>query len=207
MTHPTPDGGLLYPETPSQTAGPFLHIGLALDVAGLPPREPEIGREIGTAEAAGEAIEIHGLVIDGNGDPVEDIFVEAWQADAHGVYQTDYRAENAFRGFGRSAPGPSDAGWWVFHTVKPGCVAHPNGQPMAPHINLMLFARGINIHLHTRLYFDDEHEANGRCPFFNALPPGRRDTLIARRDPQADTPRYRLEIHLQGPQETVFFDF
>ncbi|MES1947811.1 protocatechuate 3,4-dioxygenase subunit alpha [Salinisphaera sp. C84B14] len=207
MTRPTRDEGLSYPETPSQTAGPFVHIGLALDVAGLPPRASEIGPEIAAADAAGEAIEIHGRVIDGNGDPVEDIFVEAWQADAHGVYQTDYRAEHAFRGFGRSAPSATDDGWWTFYTVKPGRVAHPGGQPMAPHINLMLFARGINIHLHTRLYFDDEHQANAGCRFFNALPPSRRDTLIARRDTQADTPRYRFEIHLQGPQETVFFDF
>jgi protocatechuate 3,4-dioxygenase alpha subunit len=176
-------------------------------VAGLPPRNGEIGPDIATVDAEGEAVEIIGTVIDGNGDTVDDMLVEAWQADAHGVYRTDYRSDRAFRGFGRSAPGADDAGRWSLRTIKPGRVAHPSGKPMAPHINLMLFARGINIHLHTRLYFDDENEANAACPFFNALPPSRRNTLVATRDPHDDTPCYRFVIHLQGPQETVFFDF
>ena len=207
MTQPTRDGQLRYPESPSQTAGPYVHIGLALEVAGLPPRDVEIGPEIATRDAEGEQIEIVGTVIDGNGDVVEDILIEAWQADVNGVYQTDYRAERAFRGFGRSAPGEHDAGELALHTIKPGRVAHPNGQPMAPHINLMLFARGINIHLHTRLYFDDEAEANAACPFLARVPPTRRDTLITTRENNDGVPRYRFEIHLQGPRETVFFDF
>ncbi|ROO27623.1 protocatechuate 3,4-dioxygenase subunit alpha [Salinisphaera orenii MK-B5] len=207
MTQPTEDGGLMYPESPSQTAGPYVHIGLALEVAGLPPRDDEIGPEIATPDAEGEPVEIVGRVIDGNGDTVEGILVEAWQADANGVYQTDYRADRAFRGFGRSAPGEHDAGEWSLHTIKPGRVPHPNGDAMAPHINLMLFARGINIHLNTRLYFDDEADANAACPFLTRVPPSRRDTLIATRENGSDKPRYRFEIHLQGPQETVFFDF
>ncbi|MBO9471147.1 protocatechuate 3,4-dioxygenase subunit alpha [Endozoicomonas sp. G2_2] len=207
MTQPTKNGQLLYPESPSQTAGPYVHIGLALEVAGLPPRDFEIGPEIATAEAAGEAIEIVGTVIDGNGDVVDDILVEAWQADAEGIYQTDYRADRAFRGFGRTAPGEHDDGQWWLHTIKPGRVAHPSSAPMAPHINLMLFARGINIHLNTRVYFDDEAEANAACPFLARVPAGRRDTLIATREHGGDTPRYRVAIHLQGPRETVFFDF
>ncbi|ROO28976.1 protocatechuate 3,4-dioxygenase subunit alpha [Salinisphaera orenii YIM 95161] len=197
----------MYPESPSQTAGPYVHIGLALEVAGLPPRDDEIGPTIATTAAEGEPIEIVGTVIDGNGDAVEDILVEAWQADANGVYQTDFRTDRAFRGFGRSAPGENDAGQWSFQSVKPGRVTHPNGGEMAPHINLMLFARGINIHLNTRLHFDDESTANAACPFFNGLPPSRRDTLVARRESDGETARYRFEIHLQGPQETLFFDF
>jgi len=198
-------------ETASQTAGPYVHIGLALEVAGLPPRDSEIGPEIATPDADGEPIEIVGTVLDGNGETVEDILVEAWQADADGAYQTDYRADRAFRGFGRSAPAENDAGEWSLQTIKPGHAAHPNGQPMAPHINLMLFARGINIQLHTRLYFDDENESNAACPFLNRVPPTRRDTLIATREDSGDDKsaiaRYRFVIHLQGPRETVFFDF
>lgn len=207
MTQPTNDGQLRYPETPSQTAGPYVHIGLALAVAGLPPREVEIGAQMATVEASGQAIEIVGTVIDGNGQPVDDILVEAWQADADGIYQTDYRTDRAFNSLGRSAPGADDAGEWSLRTVKPGAVAYPDGRPMAPHINLILFARGINIHLHTRLYFDDEAEANAACPFLARVPPARRDTLVARRETGGELPRYHFVIHLQGERETVFFDF
>lgn len=195
------------PETPSQTAGPYVHIGLALAVAGLAPRDTEIGHCLAGDGAAGEAIEIHGVVLDGNGQPVDDVLVEAWQADANGEYVTDYRAANAFNSYGRSAPAAQANGEWCFHTVRPGAVAHPNGAPMAPHINLTVFARGINIGLHTRLYFDDEQRANQSCPLLGQVPSWRRDTLIARREPGAGPPCYRFVIRLQGDDETVFFDF
>ena len=203
-----PDSVFL-PESPSQTAGPYVHIGLALNVAGLPERDHEIANVMAGASAEGQRIHLRGLVLDGNEVPVDDVLIETWQADANGRYVTEFSFDNVFNSFGRAAPGMGvdRAGWWSFITIKPGCLPHPDGPEMAPHINLMVFARGINIHLHTRLYFDDEHQANAGCPFFNALPPSRRDTLIARRDTQAETPRYRFEIHLQGPQETVFFDF
>lgn len=196
-------------ESPSQTAGPYVHIGLALDVAGLPEREHEIGPVMATPQAQGEPVEIAGVVIDGIGDPVADILVEAWQADASGRYVTDFAFDNDFNSLGRSAPEAADAGRWVFRTVKPGRVMHPDGVEMAPHVNLMLFARGINIHLHTRLYFDDEAEANDACPFLQRVPPSRRHTLVARRDGENDAgmARYEIVIRLQGENETVFFDF
>ncbi|GAB3677207.1 protocatechuate 3,4-dioxygenase subunit alpha [Salinisphaera aquimarina] len=204
-----PDSVFL-PETPSQTAGPYVHIGLALDVAGLPPRDYEIGNRLAGADAAGQRIEIRGVVLDGDERPVDDILVELWQADADGVYPRAFRADNAFNGFGRAAPGAADDGRWSFTTIKPGRVPHPDGTAMAPHVNLMLFARGINIHLHTRLYFDDETEANAKCPFLARVPGWRRDTLIARRtqDNDAGEPIYEFVVRLQGGnQETVFFDF
>ena len=79
---------------------------------------------------------------------------------------------------------------------------------MAPHINLTLFARGVNIHLQTRLYFDDESEANAQCPVLSRIEsPVRRQTLIAKREEVDGKVRYRLDIRLQGEGETVFFDF
>lgn len=199
--------GVLWPETPSQTAGPFVHIGLALAVAGLPPRVDEIDNRLATEDAEGEPIEIRGLVIDGNGQPVEDVLVEAWQADAQGVYRTDFRIDNAFKGFGRAAPSQEERGEWRLQTIKPGRVDHPDGRPMAPHINLMLFARGINIHLHTRLYFDDEDASNKDCPFLARVPGWRRNTLVATHESDSDIATYRFVIRLQGADETVFFDF
>lgn len=200
------------PETASQTAGPYVHIGLALAVAGLPEREHEIGNRMARPDAAGQSIRVHGLVLDGNDAPVDDLLVEAWQADAQGHYVTDFAFDRPFNSFGRTAPENTrtgERGWWTFDTVKPGRVAYPDGRVMAPHINLMLFARGINIHLHTRMYFDDEDAANRACPVLSRVPEFRRSTLVARhRDRAGDgAPAYEFVIHLQGPKETVFFDF
>ncbi|WP_423822014.1 protocatechuate 3,4-dioxygenase subunit alpha [Salinisphaera sp. SPP-AMP-43] len=208
---PLDPNSVFLPETPSQTAGPYVHIGLALNVAGLPEREHEIANVMAGADAEGQRIHLHGLVLDGNDLPVEDVLIETWQADAQGRYVTEFSFDNAFNSFGRAAPGMGvdRAGGWSFATVKPGRVGHPDGSEMAPHINLMVFARGINIHLHTRVYFEDEAEANQACPFLNRVPAERRPTLIATRseDSQAGEPVYEFVIRLQGQDETVFFDF
>lgn len=201
----TPNRHDLLPETPSQTAGPYVHIGLALAAAGNPTREVEIWNELAKPSAPGEHILLTGQVFDGNGNLVRDSFLEFWQADHQGQYDPVYDVEKAFNGFGRTAT-TFDAGDWTLHTIKPGQVADQRGQPMAPHINVTLFARGINIHLQTRLYFDDEVEANARCPVYNLPEPERRPTLLARRCEIDGRLAYRFDIYLQGPQETVFFD-
>jgi protocatechuate 3,4-dioxygenase alpha subunit len=78
---------------------------------------------------------------------------------------------------------------------------------MAPHVNLWLAARGVNIGLSTRLYFADEATANADDPVLNIVdPPSRRATLLAHRTSRDGTAIYTFDIHLQGPQETVFFD-
>lgn len=197
----------IMPETASQTAGPYVHIGLALHVAGLPERAQEIGNRLATPEAKGEYIEVVGTVIDGNGDLVRDAVLEAWQADAEGQYQPRFNADAAFNSFGRTATTVEDGGEWRLYTVKPGPVPRDDGF-MAPHINLSIMARGINIHLQTRMYFEDEVEANARCPILTAVESEqRRGTLTAGRESGGDIPRYRFDIRLQGPGETVFFDF
>lgn len=79
---------------------------------------------------------------------------------------------------------------------------------MAPHINVSLFARGINVHLHTRIYFEDEAEANKLDPVLNLIEqPQRRETLIAKRCEVDGQLAYRFDIRIQGEGETVFFDF
>ncbi|MBW0238624.1 protocatechuate 3,4-dioxygenase subunit alpha [Pseudomonas sp. D1HM] len=197
----------LLPETPSQTAGPYVHIGLALAAAGNPPRPEEIWSEMARPDASGEHIMLLGNVYDGNGHLVRDAFLEVWQADHRGAYDEAFDSEKAFNSFGRTAT-TFDAGEWVLNTVKPGVVKNAAGVPMAPHINVTLFARGINIHLQTRLYFSDESEANAVCPVLNLIEqPQRRETLIAQRCEVQGKTAYRFDIYLQGTGETVFFDF
>ncbi|ARI88855.1 TPA: protocatechuate 3,4-dioxygenase subunit alpha [Pseudomonas aeruginosa] len=194
-------------ETPSQTAGPYVHIGLALAAAGNPTRDLEIWNRMAREDAPGQHILLLGHVYDGNGHLVRDSFLEFWQADSEGRYQERYDPERPFNSFGRTAT-TFDAGEWTLHTVKPGGVRNAQGVPMAPHINVSLFARGINIHLQTRLYFDDEAEANAACPMLNLIEQApRRDTLLARRCEVDGQLAYRFDIRIQGDNETVFFDF
>lgn len=205
-----PTAALMLRETASQTAGPYVHIGLALDVAGLPERDEEIWNRMAGEGAQGQRIEVIGRVIDGNGDPVRDALIEAWQADSQGNYQSQFDLKAPFNSFGRTATTAEGNSEWMLHTIKPGAVAAPDGRMMAPHITLTLFARGVNIHLQTRLYFEDEAEANAQCPVLCAIEsPARRQTLIAAREPDSDNgiARYRLDIRLQGEDETVFFDY
>lgn len=197
----------LLPETPSQTAGPYVHIGLALEAAGNPTRDQEIWNRMAKPGAPGEHIVLIGHVYDGNGHLVRDSFLEFWQANHEGVYDTAFDLEKSFNSFGRTAT-TFDAGEWTLHTIKPGVVKTAAGVPMAPHINVSLFARGINIHLQTRLYFEDEAQANAADPVLNLIEqPQRRETLVARRCEVEGRLAYRFDIRIQGEGETVFFDF
>ena len=199
-------------ETASQTAGPYVHIGLAPEAAGFHIFEKNFGPDLTTADTEGERIILEGRVIDGSGTPVRDVLLEIWQANAAGRYQhPDDRQQSkkldpAFRGWGRSC---SDftTGVWRFDTIKPGAVVGRDGRMMAPHINVWVVARGINIGLNTRLYFSDEQDANHNDPVLNLIEwEVRRQTLIAQREVRGNEIVYRFDIHLQGDNETVFFD-
>jgi protocatechuate 3,4-dioxygenase, alpha subunit len=198
-------------ESASQTAGPYVHIGLAPATAGLPARAAESGNVLAGPDAQGEHIVLEGVVLDGDGSPLKDALIEIWQANAHGRYDhpedpRDAPLDPAFTGFGR-AVSDFETGLWRFETVKPGRVPGRHGRPMAPHISVMVFARGINIGLHTRIYFDDEAATNAEDPVLRLveLPP-RRETLLARRGERDGKVVYRFDIHLQGERETVFLD-
>jgi protocatechuate 3,4-dioxygenase alpha subunit len=198
-------------ETPSQTAGPYVHIGLAPGAAGFSIFRRELGQDIAGPHAAGERIRIEGVVYDGAGAPVKDVLIESWQADAAGIHAhpEDPRCKKVakgFRGWGRIIS-DFETGAWGFDTIKPGKVMGRNGRVMAPHISLWIAARGINIGLQTRLYFDDEAEANRSDPVLNLIEQeNRRGTLLARRQKGKGKPIYRFDIRLQGEGETVFFD-
>lgn len=193
-------------ESASQTAGPYVHIGLAPGAAGFDIYDQELGWDIAGPNAKGERIRVEGLVIDGMGSPVKDVLLEVWQANADGIYPGDGEVEEGFRGWGRVIT-DFDTGEWGFETVKPGPVMGRNGRMMAPHLNLWIVARGINIGLNTRMYFPDEADANAKDPVINLIEwEKRRATLIASRQERDGMPVYRFDIRLQGDDETVFFD-
>lgn len=196
-------------ETPSQTAGPYVHIGLAPGAAGFDIYEQELGWDIAGPNAAGERIRVEGVVTDGTGSPVKDVMLEVWQANADGIYahpEHDGSVEEGFRGWGRVIT-DFETGAWCFDTVKPGAVTGRNGLMMAPHISLWIVARGINVGLNTRLYFEDEAAANAADPVLNVIEwERRRATLIAKRHEKEGAVIYRFDIKLQGEDETVFFD-
>ena len=196
------------PETASQTAGPFVHIGLAPPAAGADLALAPLGTGIAGPDARGERIVVTGRVLDGLGAPVREAVIEIWQADANGVYPSpedprSAEADPACRGFGRVATDPKDGGFRI-ETVKPGPVPGRHARPQAPHLSLWLVARGLNVGLATRMYFADEAEANAADPVLGLIdPPERAGTLLARLDGHG---RYAFDIRLQGERETVFLD-
>jgi len=189
-------------ETPSQTAGPFIHIGTLPAVAGLKVRPQERLNILIDVGHSREPIAIEGFIYDGAGALVTDAILEIWQADAKGQYGTA-----AFSGWGRTAT-DFETGLFRFETIKPGAAPFRDGRPQAPHISFSIFARGINIHLQTRMYFPDEDVANASDPVLKAVAqPNLIATLIAQKDARAGRAVYHFDIHLQGDKETVFFDF
>jgi protocatechuate 3,4-dioxygenase alpha subunit len=191
--------------TPSQTVGPFFAYGMTPN--GKYDWNDAFTNNLVTADTTGERIRIEGRVFDGDGQPVPDCMLEVWQADALGTFvdPKDKRAlpNSKFRGFGRC--GTDANGDYSFDTIKPGQVPDPDGKPQSPHILLAIFARGMLLHNYTRIYLDTE-AANANDPVMALVPPDRRATLIARREPGNGNPVYRFDIHLQGDNETVFFE-
>ena len=180
--------------TPGQTVGPFFHYALPYD-----------GDRDLVAPGTPGAVRLHGTVTDGDGAAVPDALVEIWQADEQGRFVTEpgVYAEVAgagFRGFGRCATDPD--GWFELRTVKPGCVPTVEGRQQAPHIAMSVFARGMLRRVVTRVYFDDEADANAADPLLASVDEERRATLVA----TGTDDGYRFDVHLQGDDETVFLD-
>jgi protocatechuate 3,4-dioxygenase, alpha subunit len=166
------------PATPSQTVGPFFAFGLCRRPTNalVPPEDPR-------------AIEIRGYVLDGGGEPLEDAMVEVWQADADGRYRGD---------FGWARCGTDLEGRYSFRTVKPG-----RAGAQAPHLDVLVFARGLLKPVYTRLYFPDEEEANAADPVLAALSEEERATLLA----VAEGDALHFDVRLQGERQTTFFAF
>ena len=198
-------------ETPSQTGGPYVHIGLLPQQANIEVFENNFNNQLVKENTLGERIRLEGQVFDGLGLPLRDVLIEIWQADANGVYPSaaDIQGKAVdpnFLGWGRTGA-DFETGFWSFNTIKPGVVPGRKGTTQAPHIALIIFARGINIGLNTRVYFEDEAEANAQDPVLKGIEwAPRRQTLIAKREERDGEVVYRFDIRVQGEDETVFLD-
>lgn len=190
--------------TPSATVGPYFLYGLLPSSYG---GRDIVTNDLVTPDVTGERIRIEGRVLDGDGAPIRDAMIEIWQADAAGRYAHpgDTRAlpNAAFKGFGRAST--NDDGRYFFETIKPGPTPGPGGRLQAPHIAVNFFARGVLKQMVTRIYFADE-AANASDPILALVPEERRATLIATRANGGAHAAYRFDFHLQGENETVFFE-
>jgi protocatechuate 3,4-dioxygenase alpha subunit len=172
----------------SQTVGPYFRIGLEY----LIERTPSL-----TLDTAG-SIELHGRVLDRDGAPVPDAMLEFWSAPK---VADKFAGEGGFPAGFRRAVTEGDGRFSVVMerpTVGPG-----NDRGHAPHMLVLVFARGLLRHLISRVYFADE-QANEGDRVLIAIPEERRATLIARPD-ESRANLYRWDVILQGTGETVFF--
>ncbi len=186
------------PTTPSQTVGPFFHLGL----------DPLNQGNLAGLRGTGDVMTIQGRILDGDGEGVSDGLIEIWLADSQGHYshpedRGGTTGGEVFRGFGRISTGSS--GFFRVAVPKPGPVAGSEGALQAPHVVVTVFARGLLKQLITRIYFPDE-AANATDAILSRVPAERRSTLIARRVAGAEN-LLEWNIILQGDGETVFFDF
>ena len=183
-------------ESPSQTAGPYVHIGCLpnfLETGNV--YSQDLGATMYSAGGEGEPITLTCRLFDGAGAVIKDAMVEIWQADAQGRAPAP---GEPFTGWGRQACDRA-TGVFTFQTIKPGAIVS-GALRQSPHISVWIVARGINLGLHTRLYFPDED--NRDDPVLALLDHARRTTLIAVQKPAG----YVFDIYLQGDAETVFFD-
>jgi protocatechuate 3,4-dioxygenase alpha subunit len=194
-------------QSAAQTIGPYFAICLTPEIWGM---DGIASNTLRRSDTPGEHIRIQGRVLDGEGAAVSDALIEIWQANAAGRYRhpEDDREELAldegFTGFGRCRT--DENGEFSFATVKPGRVPGQGNQMQAPHVSVIVQARGMLSHAFTRFYFSDEETANEEDAVLASVEAARRPTLIAKRGETSDGIVYRLDIVLQGDEETVFFD-
>jgi len=188
------------PPTPSQTAGPYFHLGLTSKRSVSCMAGPK---------AKGERLRILFRVHDGNNQPVPDAMIEIWQANAEGKYkhpddQQDKLEDPELSGFGRMETDQNGA--CIFETIKPGCVpaSDDDATMQAPHLNVSVFGRGILKRLAARVYFAGD-PANDIDPVLALVPNERRHTLFAQPVPEGKG-EWVFNLHLCGEDETVFFE-
>ena len=165
--------------TTSQTIGPFSHEAWQWAV--------DLGA---AASAAATGITIIGTIYDGDGAPINDAQIEAWQP---GAAQAESGLEvPAFRRI------PSDEqGGFTFTLAD---IAAQPGQPVA---YVTVFARGLVKHQFTAVFLADD-PALATSAILEQVPAARRPTLLASRTSDG---QYRWDIRMQGEHETAFFDY
>jgi protocatechuate 3,4-dioxygenase alpha subunit len=161
--------------TASQTVGPFFSIGL----------EHLFGHHAPAHLAGNHPVTIRGTIFDGDLKPIPDAIVEFFEPNRFARVPT------------------SETGEFSFVTDKPDPVCAPNGEWQTPHLNVLIFMRGLLKPVFTRVYFPgEENPAND--PVLRLIPPERVSTLFAH--PDGTPAHYRWNIVLQGANETVFFE-
>ena len=190
-------------QSPSQTVGPYFAQGL------LRQGDQIFTNVLISDNTEGERIRIEGGVFDAEGRPIEDAMLEIWQANSHGRYnhpldEQEKPLDPEFRGHGRAST--DIKGIYSFETVKPGSVPGPGNKPQAPHINVIVFARGMLSHAFTRIYFEDEALNRDDPVLMGIADEAHRNTLVAQREEAEGVVIYRFDIHFQGDNETAFFD-
>jgi len=190
-------------QSPSQTVGPYFAQGL------LREGDQVFTNVLVSENTVGERIRIQGCVLDAEGRPIEDAMIEIWQANSHGRYnhpldEQDKPLDPEFKGHGRASTDIS--GNYRFDTIKPGAVPGSGAEWQAPHINVIVFARGMLSHAFTRIYFEDESANQDDAVLTSIEDEARRNTLIARREDADGNVVYRFDIQFQGDNETAFFD-
>ncbi|MBL7817806.1 MAG: protocatechuate 3,4-dioxygenase subunit alpha [Saprospiraceae bacterium] len=173
-------------QTPSQTVGPYFAYGLVPKQYGYNHTNIITGSLV-DENSAGEHIQIIGQVLDGEGVAIPDAMIELWQPDIKAI--------------GRFGTGTDEQNRFIFNTIKP-----QSFEGQAPHISVVVMMRGLLVHAFTRLYFSDETEANAQDEVLRSVPEERRATLIAQRGELGGKTVYTFDIHMQGDNETVFFD-
>ena len=188
-------------QTPSQTVGPYFSMRLGQQGQNVlyPP------------DGSGERIVITGRVLDGDRKHIEDALIETWQANPQGRYNhpddaRDLDLDPEFTGFARVVS-DFETGMYRIGTIKPGRVPDIEGDFQAPHILVIVQARGMLNPVFTRIYFSDEEDANADDLILRQVPPERRQTLVARAVTGVEPVEYVFDIKFQGDDETVFFDF
>ncbi|MGI9493440.1 MAG: protocatechuate 3,4-dioxygenase subunit alpha, partial [Geminicoccaceae bacterium] len=162
-------------QSPSQTVGPYFAYGLSPGQYGY-AHQSVVTPDLASEDTEGERMRLIGQVLDGEDRPINDAMIEIWQANAHGRYNhpADSRSDNlvdpGFTGFGRSGTGAERNARFMFNTIKPGMI----GDGQAPHINMIITMRGLLVHMFTRVYFDDETQANAEDPVLAVVPETRR---------------------------------
>ncbi|HEY5890188.1 MAG TPA: protocatechuate 3,4-dioxygenase subunit alpha [Acidimicrobiia bacterium] len=188
--------------TPSQTVGPYFSMRLA---------QPGENNLVGT-ETVGDRIRLEGRILDGDGRPIEDGLIELWQPNASGRFRHssddrgDFALDPHFTGFGRAMTDFA-TGVYRFDTIRPGRIPDLEGELQAPHLNLIVQARGMLRPSFTRVYFPDEAEANSHDLVLRTVPAHRRSTLIANLIDDSHMATFGFDIHFQGEAETVFFEY
>ena len=200
-------------ETASQTAGPYVHIGLAPNVAGFDIFENNFGPVLTNEKTKGERIRIEGRVFDGIGTILKDALIEIWQANASGRYRhkkDQYLGalDPNFGGCGRMLT--DEHGHYVLRTIKPGPYPWRNriNDWRPAHIHFAVSGSGWAQRLVTQMYFEGD-PLIATCPIIRTIPDEAQIRgLVAQLDMGATVPldsrAFRFDIVLRGQRATWF---